>query len=610
MAEVEAGDGRGREHGEILGQGDFPGIAAEHVEQDRLEAMVGAGGVAGRGTNALILLADQLLVGEMLFGIAPKALADLGVKDFREAFREAVRQSLQQDVGIIVVRFLEALEMRFEPVDPDRKAADPVLAFGIDEIREAHVRTALALLHLLAKEGNTGPVVARENEHVIALALAAPQADGGLRRDPALGDDLIEHRIGVVEQAPGAFADDLVVQDRGINAGQLPGAEEGSPVDRGLEIAQRPFADLVEAGADWRGRVARRVVGETVGAGLFERRELALAAAGASDAQRFIFVRRLRDERLALRVGYQRRGHADGAAGVEHVDHRAFVGGIDAQRRVRLACGRATDEERGLKTQALHLARDGHHLVERRRDQAAETDHVGIIVLGGVEDRLPRHHHAEVDHFEAVALQDDADDVLADVVNVALHGRHHDAALAGGDSVLFLFRLDEGDEVGDRLLHHPRGLHHLRQEHLARPEKVADDVHSVHQRALDDFDRARRGQAGFLGVFEDVGVDALDQRVRQPLGDRQRAPFRELLLLGGVGALEALGKRDQPVRRFLVAIENDVLNGFAKLGVDRVVDVELASVDDPHVHACRDGVVEEDAVHGPAYWLVAAKREA
>ena len=40
-----------------------------------------------------------------------------------------------------------------------------------------------------------------------------------------------------------------------------------------------------------------------------------------------------------------------------------------------------------------------------------------------------RHHHAEIDDFVVVTLQHDAHDVLADVVHVAFHRRHDDAAL-------------------------------------------------------------------------------------------------------------------------------------------------------------------------------------
>ena len=48
--------------------------------------------------------------------------------------------------------------------------------------------------------------------------------------------------------------------------------------------------------------------------------------------------------------------------------------------------------------------------------------------LRGLEDLRRRHHHAEVDHLVVVALEHDADDVLADVVHVALDGGHHDLA--------------------------------------------------------------------------------------------------------------------------------------------------------------------------------------
>jgi len=42
-------------------------------------------------------------------------------------------QRLQQDVGVIVVRGLEAFEVRFDAVDADREAAKPI-TLRIDEI--------------------------------------------------------------------------------------------------------------------------------------------------------------------------------------------------------------------------------------------------------------------------------------------------------------------------------------------------------------------------------------------------------------------------------------------------------------------------------------------
>ena len=87
-----------------------------------------------------------------------------------------------------------------------------------------------------------------------------------------------------------------------------------------------------------------------------------------------------------------------------------------------------------------------------------------------------------------------------------------------------LLRFHERRQIGDRLLHHAGRLHHLRQEHLARAEQVADDAHAVHQRAFDDRQAATVLLPGFFGVLVDVLDDALEERVLEPLFDRLVAP--------------------------------------------------------------------------------------
>ena len=57
------------------------------------------------------------------------------------------------------------------------------------------------------------------------------------------------------------------------------------------------------------------------------------------------------------------------------------------------------------------------------------------------------------------------------------------------------------------------------------------------------------------------------------------------------------------------AVEDHVLAGLAQLRIDLVVDGELAGIDDAHVHARLDGVVEEHGMHRLAHRLVAAERE-
>ena len=57
-------------------------------------------------------------------------------------------------------------------------------------------------------------------------------------------------------------------------------------------------------------------------------------------------------------------------------------------------------------------------------------------------------------------------------------------------------------------------------------------------------------------------------------------------------------------------VEDDVLDELEQLGRDVLVDHELAGVDDAHVEAGADRVVEEGRVHRLAHRVVAAEREA
>ena len=157
----------------------------------------------------------------------------------------------------------------------------------------------------------------------------------------------------------------------------------------------------------------------------------------------------------------------------------------------------------------------------------------------GLQNLLRRHHDAEIDHVVVVALEHDADDVLADVVHVALDCGEHDLAVRRGVRASVAVLLHERHQMGDGLLHHARRLDHLRQEHPSRAEQIADDVHAVHQRAFDHRERARRFLARLLHVVGDEIGDAVDQRMRQALFHRPFAPGKIsfLLFLAGPAVL-------------------------------------------------------------------------
>src|ERR1700733_10980033 len=193
------------------------------------------------------------------------------------------------------------------------------------------------------------------------------------------------------------------------------------------------------------------------------------------------------------------------------MDHRFAVVGRDLDGRVPSACGCSADEQRQLETLSLHLAGHMHHLVERGRDKAAETDQVDFLCLGTFEDLLGGNHHPHVDDLVVISGENDADDVLADVVNVTLDGCEQNLPLrldllASCDHCSLL-GFYEGCQVGDCFLHYPGRLDHLGQKHLAGPEQVSDYAHTVHQRTFDHQQRTAQLRASFFGIDIDVRID-------------------------------------------------------------------------------------------------------
>src|SRR5690606_15337150 len=200
------------------------------------------------------------------------------------------------------------------------------------------------------------------------------------------------------------------------------------------------------------------------------------------------------------------------------------------------------------------------------------------------------------------------DDVLADVVHVALHRGQQDLAL-GLDVVALLACLDVGQQPGHGLLHHPGAFDHLRQKHLATAEQVAHHVHAVHQRPFDHVDGLVVLQPRFLGVFLDVAGDALDQRVGDARLHIGIAPAQILEVLGI--AAGGVVRRDlhQTVGAIGAAVEDDVFHPLLELGGDLVIDGQLPGVDDAHGQPRLNGVVEEHRVNRFAHGLVAAEGE-
>ena len=146
----------------------------------------------------------------------------------------------------------------------------------------------------------------------------------------------------------------------------------------------------------------------------------------------FVQLRHLGHVVRAVGVVEKRADDDDAAAGVQHVHDRLRVLWRDLDGGVHAGGGGAADEQRDGEAAALHLLGHVHHLVQRRRDQTAQTDHDSLLL-----DWLPpvcaqcSAHYSQVDNAVVVAAEHDADDVLADVVHVSLHcGDDDDARVA------------------------------------------------------------------------------------------------------------------------------------------------------------------------------------
>ncbi len=114
----------------------------------------------------------------------------------------------------------------------------------------------------------------------------------------------------------------------------------------------------------------------------------------------------------------------------------------------------------------------GHELLDdrllvghRRREQCGQADDRGFHLVDGLDDPVGADVLAHVVHVEAARTQHGAHHVLAQVVQVALHGGQQYQGVRFGIGVL----LRQQHRLDDRVARFEdlRGSDHLRQEHLA-----------------------------------------------------------------------------------------------------------------------------------------------
>ena len=304
VAEIEARHRRGRQHREILGQRHPAGIAAEHVEQDRLEAVVGAGRIARAPGGSRDISRGSAARSRNARRHSPTAGCGPRRGALRRSFRPAGRPA--PSTGCRNNR-------RWSALNRSRCGSSPWIPTAKPPIQSSPSGLMKSARHMLARPSRFFTCWRRKGSRVQSLPASTSTSSPSrlqrhrptvaLRRHPALGDDLVEHRLRVGEQAARAFADHS--DRRGSRDNCRPAPTRG----RRASSRSTPSRSLSGHSPKWWSpgycgarRLARRIVGKGVGARLLERRELAVAAALARLAQLVVIVRGVRDQRLALRV--------------------------------------------------------------------------------------------------------------------------------------------------------------------------------------------------------------------------------------------------------------------------------------------------------------------
>ena len=352
--------------------------------------MVRASRVAGRGADAPVALLDQVLGGQVLVLPVAAGFARLFMQVLGEGFRQAVGQGADHD-GVVVVQVVLELAGQLFHADARRDGEKAQVVgqaglLGRDVVGQRFVGVVPRLLALLAQRVDAGQDVRaaliRIEFNVVADSVSWEKAVDAVRPQRLVGHKLCQKRLGLLKELARAFADGRVLQNVRVAAVQLPGAEEGRPVNERHEFRQRQVGD----GADARERGPGDVCGlpndgRSVGARLGQRQGFLVGSfAGVLVAGLLLLTRDLGDVVRLLVITDQGADHADGAGGVQDVDDRLPVVRGDLDGGVDSARGRAADQQRHLEILTLHLAGHMGHLVQRGRNQAAQADDVHVLL--------------------------------------------------------------------------------------------------------------------------------------------------------------------------------------------------------------------------------------
>ena len=159
------------------------------------------------------------------------------------------------------------------------------------------------------------------------------------------------------------------------------------------------------------------------------------------------------------------------------------------------------------------------------------------MLLDCRDELLRRHLHAEVDHREACALEHDVDEVLADVVHVALDRAHEEGADA-----LYAALSEKGTQQVECTGHRLAGDEHLRHEPVTALEAGADLLEGGDERLEEHALRRQTAVDAGLSELEHRGLVAHHGLVVEALEDLVGSHAAPAFRAVGVGIADRVGR--------------------------------------------------------------------
>ncbi len=112
-----------------------------------------------------------------------------------------------------------------------------------------------------------------------------------------------------------------------------------------------------------------------------------------------------------------------------------------------------------------------------------------------------------------------------------------------------------------------------------------------------------------FNILLDVVDDTFDERMLQPLFDRLVRATRPLSTSAFVVLLNGVGECEQSLRRVGRRFNRHVLDQLKQIFRNFFVNGELAGIDDAHIQAGMDRVIQKCRMHGFADDVVATERK-